>query len=67
MVITIAQSDHILVPESLAKRLRGKMFEISETKYVVDACALLAFLNDEPGAEMVDALLQKAKNAECTL
>ena len=32
MVITIAQSDHILFPESLAPRLRGKTFEILETK-----------------------------------
>ena len=35
--------------------------------YVLDACALLAFLNDEPGADVIDTLLQKAKNNECTL
>ena len=28
MVITIAQSDQVLLPESLAKQLRGKTFEI---------------------------------------
>ena len=35
--------------------------------YVIDACALLAFLNDEPGANVLDALLQQAKSGECTL
>ena len=37
------------------------------TTYVVDACALLAFLNDESGANMFDALLQQVKIGECTL
>ena len=32
MVITIAQSNQILFPESLAPRLRGKTFELVETK-----------------------------------
>ena len=35
--------------------------------YVIDACALLAFLNDEPGANVLDALLQQAKSGEYTL
>ena len=35
--------------------------------YVLDACALLAFLNDEPGADVIDTLLQQAKNGESTL
>jgi uncharacterized protein with PIN domain len=37
------------------------------TDYVMDACALLAFLNDEPGADVVEALLQQAKNGGCML
>ena len=28
-----------------------------ETTIVLDACALIAFLNDEPGADMVAAML----------
>ena len=32
MVLTIAQSDHILLPETLAPRLRGKTFEVLETR-----------------------------------
>ena len=35
--------------------------------YVLDACALLAFLNDEPGAAVIDSLLQQAQRKECTL
>jgi len=30
----------------------------NETHVVLDACALIAFLNDEPGAEIVAALLE---------
>lgn len=39
---------------------------MSET-YIMDACALLAFLNDEPGGEIIENLLRKADNKECTL
>ena len=35
--------------------------------YLLDACALLAFLNDEKGAEIVDELLNQAKNMEINL
>lgn len=35
--------------------------------YVLDACGLLAFLNDEPGVDLVDRLLQQARNQECVL
>ena len=37
------------------------------TDYLLDACALLAFLNDEEGAETVSGLLDQAKNRELTL
>ena len=37
------------------------------TVYVMDACALLAFLNDESGADVVESLLQQIKTGECTL
>lgn len=30
------------------------------TIYVLDACALIAFLNDEPGADVVESLLNQA-------
>jgi hypothetical protein len=33
----------------------------------MDACALLAFLNDESGADVVESLLQQIKTGECTL
>lgn len=29
--------------------------------YVFDACALIAYFNDEAGAELVEALLQRAR------
>ena len=32
MVLTIAQSNHVLLPETLAPRLRGKTFEVLETR-----------------------------------
>ena len=35
--------------------------------YLLDACALIAFLNDEEGAEAVSGLLDRAKNKEITL
>jgi len=35
--------------------------------YVFDACALIALLNDEPGADRVEALLAKSELDECTL
>lgn len=34
-------------------------------KYVLDACALIAFLNDEPGADTVEALLKEATDGSC--
>ena len=35
--------------------------------YVLDACALLAFLNDEPGGDITGDLLKKAIDGECAL
>ena len=35
--------------------------------YVLDACALIAFLNDEEGAACVEDLLIQAQNGECFL
>lgn len=35
-----------------------------ETHIVLDACALIAFLNDEPGAEVVTAMLESAPSVE---
>jgi predicted nucleic acid-binding protein len=35
--------------------------------YVLDACALLAFLNDEPGGTVIGDLLKKAADGECAL
>ena len=35
--------------------------------YLLDACALLAFLNDEEGAETVSGLLDQARNEKITL
>lgn len=32
--------------------------------YVLDACSLIAFFNDEPGAEKVEGLFQKAVKEE---
>jgi len=32
--------------------------------YVFDACALISYLNDEPGSNIVDDLLKKAENGE---
>jgi len=34
------------------------------SKYVMDACALLAFINDEIGAGKVEEMLEKAQNGE---
>ena len=33
-------------------------------KYVLDACALIAFLNEEEGCEEIDNLLSRANNGE---
>lgn len=35
-----------------------------ETQIVLDACALIAFLNDEPGAEMMAAMLENSISVE---
>ena len=35
--------------------------------YVLDACALLSYLNDEPGSDIVEDLLKKAANGEHTI
>ena len=35
-----------------------------ETQIVLDACALIAFLNDEPGAEIVTAMLDDGPSVE---
>ncbi len=35
--------------------------------YVLDACALLALLNDEEGADLVEDLLVQGQNDECSL
>jgi predicted nucleic acid-binding protein len=37
------------------------------TTYILDACALIAFLNDEEGADCVENLLVQAQNDECLL
>lgn len=36
----------------------------NETHLVLDACALIAFLNDEPGAEVVATLLEEVPSVE---
>jgi predicted nucleic acid-binding protein len=36
-------------------------------KYILDACALIALLNDEKGADIVEDLLDQAKNNEITI
>lgn len=36
----------------------------NETHLVLDACALIAFLNDEPGAEVVAAILKDVPSVE---
>jgi uncharacterized protein len=33
--------------------------------FVLDACALIAFFDDEVGADKVEDIIQKAKNKEC--
>ena len=35
--------------------------------YILDACALVAFFNEEPGYEIVENLLKKAMNHQLTL
>ena len=32
--------------------------------FVLDACALIAFFDDEPGADKVEGIIQKAKRKE---
>lgn len=39
----------------------------NETHVVLDACALIAFLNDEPGAEIVTAVLEDAASVEMSV
>lgn len=39
----------------------------TETHIVLDACALIAFLNDEPGSEVVAAVLQEAPSVEISV
>lgn len=39
----------------------------TETTIVLDACALIAFLNDEPGSEVVAAVLQEAASVEISV
>jgi predicted nucleic acid-binding protein len=36
-------------------------------RYILDACALLTFFNDEEGAEIVEGLLQKAESMEISV
>ena len=36
-------------------------------KYVLDTCALVAFFNDENGADVVESILLKAINGECVV
>lgn len=36
-------------------------------KYVLDACALIAFFNDEEGAGKVEMILEQAENGEVEL
>ncbi len=36
----------------------------NETLIALDACALIAYLNDEPGAELVDSILQHAPSVQ---
>jgi predicted nucleic acid-binding protein len=36
-------------------------------KFVFDACALIAFLNDEAGSDIVEELLEKAKHGKTDL
>jgi predicted nucleic acid-binding protein len=35
--------------------------------YVFDACALIAYINNEKGADVVDSLLEKTVNGEITI
>lgn len=35
--------------------------------YILDACALLAFLLDEEGAEKVESILEKGNTSNCTI
>ena len=37
------------------------------TKYVLDACALMALLHDEGGAEVVADAINEANNGEATI
>ena len=36
-------------------------------RYVFDACALIAFFNDEPGADVVEKLLTDATHGKCDI
>ena len=35
--------------------------------FVLDACSLIAILNDEDGADKVEQIIQKAENEECLI
>ena len=35
--------------------------------FIIDACALIAFLADEEGADEVEGILKKARNGKCRL
>lgn len=35
--------------------------------FVLDACALIAFLNDEDGADKVEDILRRAKGGDCSI
>ncbi len=35
--------------------------------FILDACAMIAILNDEDGADKVDNIFQKAENRNCTI
>ncbi|MDR1471339.1 MAG: PIN domain-containing protein [Synergistaceae bacterium] len=39
----------------------------STPKYILDACALIAYLNDEPGADIVSSFLEKMENCFASL
>jgi PIN domain nuclease of toxin-antitoxin system len=36
----------------------------NEPLVVLDACALIAYFNDEPGADLVEAILQEAPSVQ---
>jgi PIN domain nuclease of toxin-antitoxin system len=40
---------------------------LQDQRYVLDACALIAYFNDEVGAEKVEELLERARQGEAQL